>query len=274
MSTIRAIRTEADYRAALARIDALMDAEFRTLTAMSWMCSPTSWSSMRLGMCRSGIRVPWKPFAFVWSRVGSRRGIWFHSLAAGLGFRNSILASASLRCRWRVRCTRISAFPQTCFSSSQVVSSPAPWRASSGSASRSPWSAGWIEKRPNLLRSCRRHHARSDAPCWRRACVTSGPSTGRMIPAPGQRENGSYALKAWCWEVFARANTLSLPMVYKPGTVDLAFLLKVAQQSWSAEGPRLAHEFWRSMVCISCVSSICRARTSTARRCNLRTVRR
>ena len=30
MSTIRAIRTEADYRAALARIDALMDAEFGT----------------------------------------------------------------------------------------------------------------------------------------------------------------------------------------------------------------------------------------------------
>ena len=30
MSTIRAIRTEADYRAVLARIDALMDAEFGT----------------------------------------------------------------------------------------------------------------------------------------------------------------------------------------------------------------------------------------------------
>jgi HTH-type transcriptional regulator/antitoxin HigA len=52
-----------------------------------------------------------------------------------------------------------------------------------------------------------------------------------------------YVLKAWCWKVLAIANTRPLPVAYKPGTVDLAFLRKVAEQSWSEEGPKLAREF-------------------------------
>lgn len=52
-----------------------------------------------------------------------------------------------------------------------------------------------------------------------------------------------YALKAWCWKVLAIANTRALSVTYKPGTVDLAFLRKVAEQSWSEEGPKLAREF-------------------------------
>jgi HTH-type transcriptional regulator/antitoxin HigA len=52
-----------------------------------------------------------------------------------------------------------------------------------------------------------------------------------------------YALKAWCWKVLAIANTRPLPVAYKSGTVDLAFLRKVAEQSWSEEGPKLAREF-------------------------------
>jgi HTH-type transcriptional regulator/antitoxin HigA len=52
-----------------------------------------------------------------------------------------------------------------------------------------------------------------------------------------------YALKAWCWKVLAIANTRPLPVTYKVGTIDLAFLRKVAEQSWSEEGPKLAREF-------------------------------
>lgn len=52
-----------------------------------------------------------------------------------------------------------------------------------------------------------------------------------------------YALKAWCWKILAIANTRPLPVAYKSGTVDLAFLRKVAEQSWSEEGPKLAREF-------------------------------
>ena len=73
-----------------------------------------------------------------------------------------------------------------------------------------------------------------------------------VLPAALYRKNDQaranakmdpYALKAWCWEVLARANTMSLPTAYKSGTVDLEFLLKVAKLSWSGEGPRLAQEF-------------------------------
>jgi HTH-type transcriptional regulator / antitoxin HigA len=52
-----------------------------------------------------------------------------------------------------------------------------------------------------------------------------------------------YALKTWCWEVLARANSRKLPATYKSGTVDLGFLRQVARLSWSEDGPRLAQEF-------------------------------
>jgi HTH-type transcriptional regulator/antitoxin HigA len=52
-----------------------------------------------------------------------------------------------------------------------------------------------------------------------------------------------YALKAWCWEVLARANATRLPVAYRSGTVDLKLIRKVAKLSWSAEGPKLAREF-------------------------------
>ena len=51
-----------------------------------------------------------------------------------------------------------------------------------------------------------------------------------------------YALKAWCWQILARANE-DLPKVgYERGTVTLDFLTKVARLSWSEDGPRLAKE--------------------------------
>ncbi len=52
-----------------------------------------------------------------------------------------------------------------------------------------------------------------------------------------------YSLKAWCWEVLARANAHRLLVGFKPDTVDLSFLRKVAMLSWSQDGPRLAQEF-------------------------------
>ena len=51
-----------------------------------------------------------------------------------------------------------------------------------------------------------------------------------------------YALKAWCWQILARANE-DLPKTgYERGTVTLDFLTKVARLSWSEDGPRLAKE--------------------------------
>jgi HTH-type transcriptional regulator / antitoxin HigA len=52
-----------------------------------------------------------------------------------------------------------------------------------------------------------------------------------------------YALNAWCWQVLAKANEGRLKAKYKRGTVTLDLLKKVAQMSWSADGPRTAKEF-------------------------------
>ena len=51
-----------------------------------------------------------------------------------------------------------------------------------------------------------------------------------------------YALKAWCWQVLAKANG-KLPRVsYRRGTVTMDFLRKVARESRSEDGPRQAKD--------------------------------
>ena len=51
-----------------------------------------------------------------------------------------------------------------------------------------------------------------------------------------------YALRAWCWQVLAKATEDRPKRNYKRGTVALDFLNKVARLSWSEDGPRLAKE--------------------------------
>lgn len=52
-----------------------------------------------------------------------------------------------------------------------------------------------------------------------------------------------YALQAWCLHVLSRARKRGLEGLYKPGTVDEAFLREVARISVFEEGPKLAVEF-------------------------------
>ena len=49
-----------------------------------------------------------------------------------------------------------------------------------------------------------------------------------------------YALNAWCWEVLARAKDRHLGTRYMPGTVTSDFMREVTQLSQSEKGPRLA----------------------------------
>ena len=52
-----------------------------------------------------------------------------------------------------------------------------------------------------------------------------------------------YALKAWCWEVMARARERGSKVTYQPGTVTPDFLREVAQLSMSDHGPRQARDY-------------------------------
>jgi HTH-type transcriptional regulator/antitoxin HigA len=54
-----------------------------------------------------------------------------------------------------------------------------------------------------------------------------------------------YALRAWCWKVLAEGNDHRPKEQYQPGTVTPEFLREIARLSWSEEGPRLAQEFLR-----------------------------
>ena len=60
------------------------------------------------------------------------------------------------------------------------------------------------------------------------------------------RVNGKmdpYALKAWCWQILARANENPPKANYVCGAVTLDFLKEVARLSGSEDGPRLAKDF-------------------------------
>ena len=51
-----------------------------------------------------------------------------------------------------------------------------------------------------------------------------------------------FALKAWCWQVLATANRNRPKADYTRGAVTLDFLRQIAQLSWSENGPKLAKE--------------------------------
>jgi HTH-type transcriptional regulator/antitoxin HigA len=244
MGKIRAIRTEADYEAALARIDALMDAEADTpegeeldvLTDLVGLYEarqvpmgyPTALGALRFRMDQAGL-TPRDLIPFIGSRakvsevLAGKRPLTMQmarALHANLGIPADVLLqqpggellSALDGIDWK-------RFPLT------------------EMAKR-----GWIEKRRNLL-----DHAED---IMRDLIGRAGGE--HVLPVALYRKNDlaranaktdPYALKAWCWEVLARANAKRPPVAYKPGTVDLKFLQRVAKLSWSAEGPRLAVEF-------------------------------
>ena len=129
MRNIRAIRTEADHEAALARIDAVMDAEPGTPEGEELdvlvdlvelyearhvpMGYPSAIGAIRFRMEQAGL-TPRDLIPF----IGSRAKVSEVSRA-----------SARSRCGWRVRCTLISAFPRTCFRSNWARNSRALWMA-------------------------------------------------------------------------------------------------------------------------------------------------
>ncbi|MGO9235323.1 MAG: plasmid stabilization protein [Methylocella sp.] len=244
MSKIRAIRTEADYKAALARIDALMDAELATpdgdeldvLTDLVGLYEdrhvpmgyPTALGALRFRMEQAGLSprdlIPFLGGRAKVSEVLSGKRPLTMQMARALHTNLGIPADVLL----------------------QQPGAELPSALDDVDWKRFPLTEmakrGWIKKQPNLL-----VHAEEIM------LDLIGRAGGKdALPAALYRKNDHaranaktdpYALKAWCWEVLARANADRLPVTYKPGTIDLKFLRKVARLSWSAEGPKLAREF-------------------------------
>ncbi|MEH6648836.1 MAG: ImmA/IrrE family metallo-endopeptidase [Motiliproteus sp.] len=57
------------------------------------------------------------------------------------------------------------------------------------------------------------------------------------------KETDTYALWAWQVKVLQLAQEDKLEIRYQPGTVDLNFMRKLAQESWSDKGPLIAKEY-------------------------------
>ncbi len=241
---IRAIRNEADYQAALARINELMDAEMDTpegaeldvLTDLVEfyedkhvpMGYPTPLGAIRFRMEQAGLS-PRDLVPFIGTRakvseiLSGKRPITMQiarALHANLGIPADVLLqqpggelpSALTGIEWH-------RFPLT-----EMIA------------------RGWIAKSRNPV---------AEAETLMRGLIRRAGGE-HALPAAFYRKTDyarlnaktdPYALKAWCWEVLARANANPLPVPYKVGTVDLVFLREVAKLSWSNEGPRLAREF-------------------------------
>jgi HTH-type transcriptional regulator/antitoxin HigA len=244
MGRVRAIRTEADYEAALARIDTLMDAEPDTLEGEELdvltdlvelyearhepMGYPSPLAAIRFRMEQGGLS-PRDLIPFIGSRakvseiLSGKRPLTMQmarALHANFGIPADVLLqqpggeipSALDGIDWK-------RFPLT------------------EMAKR-----GWIERRRNL----KEHAEGIMRDLIRRAGGEHALPTALYRKNDHARTNAKtdpYALRAWCWEVLARANATRLSGAYKPGTVKLEFLRKVVRLSWSADGPRLAQEF-------------------------------
>ncbi len=241
---IRAIRSEADYRAALARIDQLMDAEMNTpegneldvLTDLvelyedkrSPMGYPTPLGAIRFRMDQAGLS-PRDLIPFIGSRakvsevLAGKRPLTLQ-IARALHANLGIPADVLLQQPGAQLPSALAGIEWNRFPIIEMIA------------------RGWMAK-------CRKPLAHAEElmrDLIRRAGGEHALPTALYRKNDHARLNAKtdpYALKAWCWEVLARANTNPLPVTFASGTVDPTFLHEVAKLSWSNEGPRLALEF-------------------------------
>ncbi len=103
-------------------------------------------------------------------------------------------------------------------------------------------SRGWIDATARDLRSKGEELVRQFlAPLGRsEAALAMYRQTGHM--RSGRRVD-QYALTAWTAQILRRAEGVSTPAAYEPGTITLDLMREVATLSWSEQGPRLAREF-------------------------------
>lgn len=244
MIKIRAIRTKADYEAALARIDVLMDAETGTpegdeldvLVDLAELYEsreepmdyPSAIAAIQFRMDQAELSprdlIPVLGSRSKVSEVLSGKRPLTLQMARALHANLGIPADVLLQQPGRELRSALEGIEWTRFPLTEMAK------------------RGWIKKQPNL-----KAHAESIV---RDLIKRAGGE--HVLPVGLYRKNNlartnaktdPYALKAWCWVVLARANSEKLPATCKPGAITLAFLREVATLSWSENGPLLAKEF-------------------------------
>ena len=242
-SKIRAIRSEADYDAALARIDALMDAkadtpegdELDVITDLVELYEerhvpmgyPTPVGAILFRMEQANLTprdlIPYVGSRSKVSEVLSGKRPLTMQMARALHANLGIPADVLLQQPGGELTSALAGIEWDRFPIGEILK------------------RDWVEKPAK---------ASSAEKIMRLLIQQAGGAD--TLPAAFYRKNDHarlnaksdpYALKAWCWKVLALANTNPLSVAFKPGTVDLPFLRKIAKLSWSEEGPKLAREF-------------------------------
>lgn len=244
MGKIKPIRTEADHKAALARIDTLMDAklgtpegeEFDVLTDLVEhyeakhvpMGFPSAAAAIEFRVEQAGLTqrdlVPFIGSRAKVSEVLSGRRKLTMSMARALHEHLGIPAEVLLQRPGASLAEPLAGIEWTRF----------PMKAMA--------KLGWI---PNVRRVEERaeKYIRELIRCAGGAEVAGAVLYRKNDHARANAKTDPYALKAWCWKVLAEANKVRPPVAYAPGTITPDFLRQLARLSWSDEGPRLAKEF-------------------------------
>lgn len=243
-NTIKSIRTEVDYEAALARIDALMDAEadsaeFDELDVLADLVElyeskhdpmdfPSPLAAIEFRMDQANLS-PRDLIPFIGNRakvseiLSGKRAITMpmaRALHEHLGIPADVLLHE----------------PGVDLGEplAEMLWSRFPVKAMA--------KLGWISDGPDLV-ACAEEIIRNLIDRAGGPDVVGAALYRKNDQVRTNAKTDPYALKTWCWQVLAQANEERPKVTYKRGTVTLDLLKKLGRLSWSEDGPRLAKEF-------------------------------
>jgi len=242
--SIKAIRTEADYEAALARIGALMDAEPGTsegeeLDVLTDLVEHYEEKHVPMGYPSAIAAIEFRL---------EQASLTQRDLVPFIGSRSKVSEVLSGKRQITMPMARALhehlRIPAEVLLQGQGMSLEDPFAGIEWDRFpvRAMAKARWIPKVKNL--ESRAQELVGDL--IRRAggrAVAAAALYRKNDYARANAKMDPYALKAWCWKVLADANEARPPVSYKPGTITPDFLSQVARLSWSDDGPRLAKEF-------------------------------
>ena len=243
MADIRPIRTESDYKAALTRIDELMDVELGSPEGGELdvlvdlvelheskhepMGYPSPVAAIEFRMEQAGLS-PRDLIPFIGSRakvsevLSGRRAITMpmaRALHEHLGIPADVLLGKS----------------------DAALDEPLANIDWSRFPIRAMVKLGWLPGVPNLAAQAEEFIGDliERAGGWEVAAAALYRRTDHLR---ANAKMDPFALKAWCWQVLATANRNRPKADYTRGAVTLDFLRQIARLSWSENGPKLAKE--------------------------------
>ncbi len=244
MNKIKAIRSETDYNAALARIDSLMDAEADTPEGEELDVLTDLVDHFEAKHVPMGFPSPGAAIAFRLEQAGLSQ----RDLVPILGSRAKVSEVLSGKRQLTMSMAR-ALHEHLGIPAEVLMRRPGAMLAEPLKDldwDRFPLQAmaklGWIPAVPNL--ASRAEELMGDlvriAGGWE---VAGSVLCRQSNHARTNAKTNPYALMAWCWKVLAEANENPLSVSYERGTVTLELLRQLARLSWLEDGPRLAKEF-------------------------------